>query len=398
MDTAEATETGTRSGIQHAATMLREAAEARKCWACGCLAHALDTIDQAREARGRLDTFDVALATARERLQPQRYECLGCDICFPAVALNDLAAEGVLDLSEAANCPTDSVKERNGWPPLPGAYTILRHRAPVAVCTLNDDALMEAVGRAKPSELSIVGTLHTENLGIERLVSNVVANPHIRFVIVCGHDSRRLVGHLPGQSLVALATNGVDDRHRIVEAKGKRPVLRNLDRATIDHFRNFIEVINLIGVTDLDAILVAVRECAERDPGPATSFDDRRAVVPMKGEVPAQMVADPNGYFVIFPDSGRRLLSLEHYANNGVLTATIEARTAAEVYMTAIGHNLLSRLDHAAYLGRELARAEHALVSGERFVQDAAPEIESSDSCGCGGACEGAHKVQTLAA
>jgi Domain of unknown function (DUF4346) len=33
--------------------------------------------------------------------------------------------------------------------------------------------------------------------------------------------------------------------------------------------------------------------------------------------------------------------------------------------MTAISRNLVSRLDHAAYLGRELARAEHALTSGE---------------------------------
>ena len=55
-------------------------------------------------------------------------------------------------------------------------------------------------------EVAIVGTLHTENLGIERLVSNVLANPHIRFVIVCGPDSRQAIGHLPGQSLVALAS------------------------------------------------------------------------------------------------------------------------------------------------------------------------------------------------
>ena len=39
-------------------------------------------------------------------------------------------------------------------------------------------------------------------------------------------------------------------------------------------------------------------------------------------------------------------------------------RSAAEVYMTAIERGLLTRLDHAAYLGRELARAEHAMSSG----------------------------------
>ena len=34
---------------------------------------------------------------------------------------------------------------------------------------------------------------------------------------------------------------------------------------------------------------------------------------------------------------------------------------------------LVSRLDRAAYLGRELARAEHAMLTGGPYRQDAAP-------------------------
>jgi tetrahydromethanopterin S-methyltransferase subunit A len=90
---------------------------------------------------------------------------------------------------------------------------------------------------------------------------------------------------------------------------------------------------------------------------------------------------------VVFPDNARRLLSLKHYANTGVLTTIIEGRTAAELYMTAIVHNLISRLDHAAYLGRELARAESTPTSGDRYVQDAAPEADSTRNCGCTDAC-----------
>jgi tetrahydromethanopterin S-methyltransferase subunit A len=86
------------------------------------------------------------------------------------------------------------------------------------------------------------------------------------------------------------------------------------------------------------------------------------------------MISEPAGYFVIFIDRPRGLLNVEHYKNNGVLTTIIEGRPAAKVYMTAIERALLSRLDHAAYLGRELARAEHALSSEESYVQDAAPE------------------------
>ena len=387
MDTSEATLTATQGDVEHAATMLRAAADARKCWACGCLQHALDAIGRARPAFGRNDALDTALASAREHLLPQRYECLGCDTCFPAVAMNHLAAASSLELTEAAFCPTDAIEERHGWPPLPGAYTVLRYQAPVAVCTLNDETLAKAVARTRLPELAIVGTLHTENLGIERLVSNVIANPHIRFVVVCGSDSRQAIGHLPGQSLVALAQSGIDEHQRIIGATGKRPMLRNLGIDAIEHFRGSREVIDLVGVSDLEAILAMVRSCAARDPGMAAPFADSRAVEPVSGSIPSRMISDPAGYFVIFPDSARGLLSLEHYAHNGVLTTIIEGRAAAELYMTAIDRNLVSRLDHAAYLGRELARAEQAILSGEGYVQDAAPEAESPGSCGCADTC-----------
>jgi tetrahydromethanopterin S-methyltransferase subunit A len=102
------------------------------------------------------------------------------------------------------------------------------------------------------------------------------------------------------------------------------------------------------------------------------------------------MVSDPAGYFVIYVDRDRGLLSLEHYLNDGLLDMVIEGGTAAEVYTPAIDRGLISRLDHAAYLGRELARAEYNLHSGEPFVQDAAPEMAAPPtpvSVACGSAC-----------
>jgi tetrahydromethanopterin S-methyltransferase subunit A len=57
-----------------------------------------------------------------------------------------------------------------------------------------------------------------------------------------------------------------------------------------------------------------------------------------------------------------------------VLDTLIEGREAAELYIPAMDLHLVSRLEHAAYLGRELARAEHALRADTPYVQDAAPE------------------------
>jgi tetrahydromethanopterin S-methyltransferase subunit A len=48
----------------------------------------------------------------------------------------------------------------------------------------------------------------------------------------------------------------------------------------------------------------------------------------------------------------------------------LEGRTAGALYQSAISRNLVSRLDHAAYLGRELARAEQNLGDGTQYIQE----------------------------
>ena len=262
----------------------------------------------------------------------------------------------------------------------------------MAVCTLTDRDLAAAIVREAGPEVPIVGTLQTENLGIERLLLNVLSNPHIRFIILCGPDSRQAIGHLPGQSLLALSRSGLDDRARIIGENGKRPVLKNISRQAVEHFRKAVELVDLIGETRISAILDAVRERAARDPGPAQSFTQDRVVAPIAGYLPDRMVSDPLGYFVIYVDRARKLLSLEHYRSDGVLQTIIEGKSPAELYMPAIEKGLISRLDHVAYLGCELARAEEALRSGGSYIQDAAPERRvppAGSGCGCGSSCGG---------
>src|SRR6516165_3459122 len=259
-------ETSAGDGLSEAVSQLRTAAEAKKCWACGCLRHALDAIDRALPEASRPASLTEAMVFARVRLVPQRYECLGCDVCYPAIALNALGTVGGCALDEAV-CPTELVETRAGWPPLPGSYRVLRYRAPVAICTLNSEDLIDRVAAVGSEAIAIAGGLQTENLGIERLITNVLANPFIRFVVVCGADSQKAIGHLPGQSLVSLARDGLNASRRIINAKGRRPVLRNLEPAAVDHFRRTVEVIDRVGV-----VMRAVRACAERSPGPAYPF------------------------------------------------------------------------------------------------------------------------------
>ncbi len=388
-----ALDTAGNAAVEEVVAHLREAVAAKKCWPCGCLHGGLSAIERAWPEAERPAPVQAVLAAARARLVKPEYDCLGCELCYPAAAINALAQAGLVVAAET--CPAAPVEVRDGWPPLPGSYTVLRYQAPVAVCTLTDERLAAALAAGPEGGLAIVGTLQTENLGVERLLRNVLANPNIRFLVLCGADSRQAVGHLPGQSLLSLSRSGLDERGRIVGASGRRPVLRNTSPDAVEHFRRTVEVVDSVGEERPERVRELIRECSERDPGAGPPFAADAVMTPVAGYLPDRMIPDPAGYFVIYVDRARAGLSLEHYRTDGMLDTVIEGRTAPELYMPAVEKGLLSRLDHAAYLGRELARAEQALATGQSFVQDAAPEAAPAPppiaaSCGCSETASGA--------
>jgi tetrahydromethanopterin S-methyltransferase subunit A len=47
-------------------------------------------------------------------------------------------------------------------------------------------------------------------------------------------------------------------------------------------------------------------------------------------------------------------------------------KSAIDLYRSIVRENLISKFDHAAYIGKELARAEAALKEGRPYVQDRA--------------------------
>lgn len=220
----------------------------------------------------------------------------------------------------------------------------------------------------------LIGGLHTENIGIEQIITYVVDNPNIRYLILCGEDGQQAIGHLPGQSFLALAQNGLDPKGSIVGAKGKRPVIHNIPNAMVDHFRENVTVIDHIGCQDTETIVSQVVRCKEEWPGPAeryileTGHATNAPTIP--GHIPDHMVIDPKGYFVIGVDQDRHQLLLKHYHNKGTLNLQITGNQPGALYHAAIANELLSLLDHAAYLGLELQRAHQALLTGEEYVQD----------------------------
>ena len=83
---------------------------------------------------------------------------------------------------------------------------------------------------------------------------------------------------------------------------------------------------------------------------------------------------DPRGVFRIMVDKDARALVALYYVSNEAGEPSIVVRGAdASAVMAEVLHlGLVSRLDHAAYLGGELAKAEEALRIGRDYIQDSA--------------------------
>jgi tetrahydromethanopterin S-methyltransferase subunit A len=300
---------------------LAEAIAAQKCHKCGCLHKTVEALSETEAGSAPLACI---LSEAREVLVPKRYDCLGCPVCWPALAANAFVEAYPVEGAALDLCPTEEPDIRAGWPPLPGDYKVVRYGAPTAVCTLNSEELLSELSARKPDGLAIIGTMRTENLGIERIIKNTLANPEIRFLLLCGEDTQQAIGHLPGQSLMSVFENGLDERGRIVGARGKRPILKNVTADEVKAFANQVEPIALIGERDPDKISAEVESCVKRHPGRYARPFVSSIVERVQAEEPGHLVLDKVGYFIIYPDRQRATVVVEHYTNKGLLDCVIE--------------------------------------------------------------------------
>ena len=146
----------------------------------------------------------------------------------------------------------------NNYYPWGGEFTTCSPNGCIAVVLLNIDY--------KPSDkVAIYGPLKTENIGIEKIVANVISNPNIRYLAVCGDDIR---GHRSGSSLIALNKNGIDEHHKIIDAPGAIPYIENLNEEAIKRFREQIKIVDLLGVKDKEQISKVIDDHIAKSPQP----------------------------------------------------------------------------------------------------------------------------------
>lgn len=80
-------------------------------------------------------------------------------------------------------------------------------------------------------------------------------------------------------------------------------------------------------------------------------------------------VQDSKGYFTIKSFSSRRKIYVRYYKDNK-LKQTFSGINTSQIVQKLIEEGLISRLDHAAYLGKEIEKAIIALENDLDYVQD----------------------------
>lgn len=162
------------------------------------------------------------------------------------------------------------------YPPEEGRYLRGNDYSPVAVLVIlihpydNIPPGIETLVRTGvESGAALSGTLQTENIGIEKVICNVVANPNIRYLALVGPESP---GHLTGETLIALFQNGIDQRKRIVGTEAPTPYLFNVPAQHIERFRKQVTLVNLLTEGNPEVIRQAVWSCYQEKPTKFRSY------------------------------------------------------------------------------------------------------------------------------
>ena len=148
----------------------------------------------------------------------------------------------------------------SGWPLVRGDFHSGDSNNCVAVVTMGSHLDEQGICDAGAA---ICGSCKTENLGLEKVIGNIISDPNIRFMLCCGTEVK---GHLAGQTMKALHANGVKDG-RVVGAEGAIPFIENLKDEAIKRFQEQVKVVDIMESEDLGVIKAKIAELKAQDPG-----------------------------------------------------------------------------------------------------------------------------------
>jgi tetrahydromethanopterin S-methyltransferase subunit A len=259
------------------------------------------------------------------------------------------------------------------WPFVRGDYTVIDAGARTVVATVNGSELAKELVAAAPPGLCMVARLRSA-ADAANLLRAVHANLAVESVICAGESA-------PDEPLAPALLRLGRGEDVSADATGSlmNTIAALLEAADVAAVRKRVRFVDLLGSKDAKKIVAQIKagESAGKNAnaGFITHTDDagvERLVVPR--DLRHEVRGDKTGHFVIRLEE--QSIVVEHRNAKDERLRVIEGKTARDLCLTVIRNGWVSRLEHAAYLGRELARAEAALKNGHSYRQDTAEPIE----------------------
>ena len=281
--------------------------------------------------------------------------------------------DGIKDFFKRRLALTSGPKK---WPFVWGRYYVLDETAPVIVVMPDNEALAEDLAALSVRELCMVSASCRSTSDVEKLIRNVDGNLSVHCLLLAGGNEK----DYPGIEALSrlFGSSGEASKKAAALVHSVRGKLRDLD---FDALQKRVRIVDMLTCVDLDKIISAVNKYGSEEVRPNTGFlvqghdstiGIERVIAP--SNISYDLQIDKAGEYVVRAE--KKSILVEHYNSKGELLRIVEGTTARDVCITLIRNGWVSRLDHAAYLGRELTLAEAAMKQGLPYEQNLSTSAE----------------------
>jgi len=233
-------------------------------------------------------------------------------------------------------------KTKNNWPAYKDKMLITGNQnSQVAICTLWTKKELVAE-KLNMSNISVIGNLYSPKKGISFLIRNILANPKIRYLIVCGLDRSN-----SGQVLVDLIAN----RFEKIESK-------NNNRA---HWRAISNIENKIDIEiEREALETFCKRVKIIDLREEKDFEKIQNVIDDLNQNLPPFIQDP----LLFPDPPKEEINIFPAESSAHI---IRGERIAEVWLKILDHILKFGItDQTAYQNQQKEIIDIiSVISGE---------------------------------
>jgi tetrahydromethanopterin S-methyltransferase subunit A len=255
------------------------------------------------------------------------------------------------------------------WPFVSGNYLVLDDTAPIVIVMPDNPELAEDLAALSIRDLCMISPACRSASDIEKLIRNVESNLAIHSIVLANGEEQTY----PAMEALC-AIFGGDEECSEKAASLVHAVRGRLGSLDIDTLQDRIKVVDMLGCVDIDKIIAGVNKLGSeavrsnagfRVQDPDSDAGIERVIAP--SSIATDLQLDKAGSYVI--RTQKRSIVVEHLNSKGELLRIIEGTTARDICTTLIRNGWVSKLDHAAYLGCELTRAEAAVRHGTPYEQ-----------------------------